>query len=161
MKSIALVFIVMAVVVGAVATVSAEEPWLDPMNCDMCKNMIAEDGLLQHMTTEVCPTSMGLIWMNMVPADYLDAYRRASANMDKTGEAMMAGKEMHLCGCCQNMGKLMMSGAHMEKVATKEGSVMLVTATDPEVVKAIHAHAERSNMEMAKMAESMEKGQTH
>jgi len=57
---------------------------------------------------------------------------------------------------CENYGKLSGLGAKVEVINAKEGDVVLMTSDNPEVVKLIHEHGQRTREEMAKM-ESMEK----
>ena len=51
------------------------------------------------------------------------------------------------------IGGLMMAGALMDHFETKSGAVMMVTATDPAVVKKIHEATQRTIDEMKKLTE--------
>ncbi len=135
-----------------------EKPFFDLENCDMCKNMSAEKGLMDNMKWENHAIDNGLISVTTVAEGYEEAFVRSEKNMQKTGELMMNGKKMDLCGYCQSFSSLMMSGAKMEGVETGAGHIMLVTGDNPELVKKIHAHVKRTNAEMAKMMQGAKDG---
>lgn len=135
----------------AAVAVAGETPWYDPQNCQMCSAITEHTGLFQHLTMETYPIGNGMISVTTADPEYLDAYRQAAEKMAMTGQELMAGKEMKLCGCCQSTMALMKAGAVMENVPTKNGAVMLLTSNDQDVVAKIKAHAERSIMEMEKM----------
>ena len=59
------------------------------------------------------------------------------------------GKQMPLCGFCTSYGKLKMAGAKDEQVETDFGMIGLLTSDDPDIVKQIHAHADRTVKEFA------------
>jgi len=135
----------------ALADTPGETTWFDLQNCAMCKNMTAQAGLMEHMNWENHVIGAGMMMLTIVDPDYEAAYATAMKGMQATGQELMAGKEMPLCGSCVAMGKLIMAGAKMENLDTKGGHVMLLTSTDPELVKEIQAYGQRNIDEMAKM----------
>ena len=154
MKRILFLSMICLGLAAAIVQAGDEKPWLDPENCDMCTNMMAQPGLLEHMKMENLNVGSGMISLVTVDPEFQAAYATAYAGMQKSGEKMMAGEEMNLCGCCTDIGALMTAGAKMDNLPTANGSVMLLSSTDPKLVEKIHAHADRTNAEMAAMMES-------
>jgi hypothetical protein len=161
MKKLATAFVFCGLLVAPLASVSAGDDgaWFDMENCGMCKNMSAEKGLMENMQWENVAIENGLLSICTVDKKYDEAYKRSQKKMQETSALLMKGEKMDLCGFCKSYGSLMMAGAMMENVETKAGHIMLMTSDNPEVVKQMHAHVERTNEEMAKMMNSkMSKG---
>ncbi len=134
-----------------------EKPWFDMKNCEFCSNLCKDPHLLENMTWNHYDISNGLMSITTVKPEYRESYLEAQKAMQALGEEMMAGKkEVKMCGMCENYGKLSGLGAKVEVINAKEGDVVLMTSDNPEVVKLIHEHGQRTREEMAKM-ESMEK----
>lgn len=138
----------------AVGQAGAEKPWLDPPNCDMCKGMVAEPGLMEHMSWENYAVSNGMLSLCTVDPAYAKAYEKAMMHMEETKKKLMAGEKLNLCGCCTSIGELAMAGAVMNEVATKGGHAMIMTSSDEALIKKIHAHVEKTNEAFAKMMEA-------
>jgi hypothetical protein len=134
--------------------VAEETPWCDMVNCDMCKCISSKPGLMNAMSTEVHDISDGMMMTCVVAPGQLEAYRLAMGEMDAMGKRLQAGEQIHLCGMCQGMGMLMAAGAKFEPVPTGFGSVEMMRGSTPETVVQIHAWAEKTRTEMAKMAEA-------
>jgi hypothetical protein len=130
---------------------AGDTPWLDPQNCQMCSAIVEHAGLMEHMTMESIAIGNGMVSLTTVEPEYLDAYRDAAKKMAATGEKLMAGEQMQLCGCCMDIGALMAAGAKMENVPTQHGAMMVLTSSDEALAAKIKAHAERTTMEMEKM----------
>jgi hypothetical protein len=130
---------------------SEEKSWFDLENCGMCKALVQEPDLMPHMTWENHLIATGVMSVTTVEAEYAEAYQRACAGMDAAAQKLQAGEPMQLCNFCQSAGALMMQGAQMEQFETEGGTVMLMTATDPEVIKKIHKHGQRTIDEYSKM----------
>ncbi len=162
MKKLLTAIVFCGLLVAPLASVSAgqDKAWFDMENCGMCKNMSAEKGLMENMQWESHAIENGMISVTTVNPDYEEAFARSHKKMEETGALLMKGEKMDLCGFCQSFGSLMMSGAKMENVESKAGHIMLMTSSNPEVVKNIHAHVKRTNAEMAKMMNSHE-GHSH
>ena len=150
-KRIVLYAVTALVLVIPVGAVAGETPWFDLEGCAMCKNMVAEEGLMEHMEWENFVVTNGMMSITVVDPDYEEAFERSMAAMEATGMKMMSGEEMYLCGFCQSYGSLHMAGATVENIDTKFGSVSLVTSDDPALVKMIQAHAETTISEYEKM----------
>ena len=149
---LALTILMLALPLAAVAGVPGEGPWFDLENCDMCKNMSSEEGLMEAMTWENHLTADGMMSVTVVAPGHEESYQRAMANMQKASEKMMAGEDMNLCGFCQSYGALHMAGANFELFETAAGEVSLVSSRDPAVIEQIHAHGQRTIDEYAKMS---------
>lgn len=122
--------------------------WLDMKNCDICAPFTAEKGLMDHMSWEPYETATGEICVTSVSPDYAAAYARASAKCDELVGRAMKGEKLDLCGYCTGLLGLGQAGAKIEKFETKAGHVMLVSDTNPETVKQIHSHAQRTVTEL-------------
>jgi len=131
-----------------------ETPWCDMANCAMCEPFMAHPGLMQNMSMEYHDISDGMIQVASVLPAQMAAYKEALAAMDATGKRLQAGEKLPLCGMCQAFGTLMMSGAKEEFIPTNFGHVQMMHGSTPEMVDQIHAFAERTRTEMAKMAEA-------
>ncbi|MEN8008144.1 MAG: hypothetical protein ABFS42_14075 [Candidatus Krumholzibacteriota bacterium] len=152
-KRLALIFGVFALTAFALPLAAAPgtTPWFDLDNCDMCKNMTAEEGLMEAMDWENHLTKDGMVSITVVAPGHEEAFARSMQNMKAAGEKMMTGEKMYLCGFCQSYGGLHMSGASFEHIETKNGTIELVTSHDPAVVKMIHTHGQRTIDEYKKM----------
>jgi len=128
---------------------TAELSWFDMENCAMCKSMPME--LYPSMTWEQYPISNGVVSVTIVTGEALPAYRKAHGDMMATGEKLMAGEQMAMCGSCQAFSACMMKGASYEYVETKNGDLMIVTAADEEVAAELKNWAMKNKEEMAKM----------
>jgi len=145
---LALTILMLALPLSAVA---GDMAWFDLENCGMCKNMSAEEGLMEAMTWENHLTADGMMSVTVVAHGHEEAFKRSMENMEKTGQKMMAGEKMELCGFCSSYGNLAMAGATIENFETAAGHVGLVTSRDPAVIKQIHAHGQKTIEEYSKM----------
>ena len=123
---------------------AGDECWFDLENCSMCKHLVAEKGLLENMEWENYVIADGMLSVTHVAPGYEEAYGRCMHNMEQTGQQLMTGQQMYLCGFCQSYGGLHMAGAQFETVETGVGQIDLVTSSDPEVVEMIRIHAQRT-----------------
>ncbi|MBD3219056.1 MAG: hypothetical protein GF310_12345 [candidate division Zixibacteria bacterium] len=131
----------------------ADKPWFDMENCAMCKNLVAEPGLLENSDWENHKIDNGAVIVTTVDEEYLPAMKKASKQMQEVAEKLMAGEKHYLCGMCSAYGELYMSGAKVQSVETNHGFVEIFTSDDPATVEKIHAFADKNNEEMAKMME--------
>jgi hypothetical protein len=138
-----------AVLVAGVA-VAGGEAWFS-YDCSMCKNYMSEPALMKNMKWEQHNISDGLVAVTTVQKEYLDAYRAAHENMNKTAMQIMNGEHVELCGSCTALGECIMKGVSQEYVETSTGDVWIVTSDDPELVTDLHKWVERNKAEMAKM----------
>jgi hypothetical protein len=153
MRSNRWVMVTLALVlfVGAAVVVAGDEqPWFDMANCSMCKNV--NPALMQKMTWKHYDLSDGIMSVTQVDAASMGDYKTMCANMEEVGKKLAAGEKLPLCRACQTYGSFIPKGMKTELVETDFGSVRLSTASDPEVVKGLHAWAATTKAEMAKMA---------
>jgi hypothetical protein len=160
MKTILCSLIVCLSLTAAVAG-AGDKAWFDPENCQMCTAMTEHAGLMEHMSWETYVIANGMLSVTTVDPEYMVAYREAHKKMEATGQEMMSGKTMELCGCCTDMGALLMAGAKMEAFPTKGGDVMLVTSGDEALAAKIQVHAETTIREMEKMMGGHEGHEAH
>jgi len=145
-------FIAVIALAGGVS--AGDKPWLDPQNCAMCKSLVAVPDLMMNMAWEHHNISNGIVSVTTVNEGYLDAYRAASEEMGETAKKVMSGEVTNVCGMCSALAGLMKKGAKPEYVMTHDGTIMLVTAQDPEIVGELHKWADHTNAELAKMVEN-------
>ena len=140
--------------VAGVVTAEEETAWFDLENCAMCKHMNNEEGLLDNTQWETHLIADGALSIITVAESHKAAFERAHKHMEEAGMKLQSGAQMHLCGFCQSYGMLMMSGAKVESVEGKVSTVNLMTSANPEVVKKIQAHAQKTIDEFKKMMET-------
>ena len=143
--------VLMLSVIGAVPALAGDTPWFDFENCSMCKPVMAIPGLMDHMSWEVHELSNGMLQIGTVDPAFSAQFATACQGMDEVKAKLMAGEQLPLCGMCQSVGALMMEGATMEEVMTKNGYAAVMTSSDAKVVAKIHDHVKHTNEEMAKM----------
>ena len=149
--------VLLLMVLFTIPAMADEKPWFDMENCAFCKNLLAEEGLMDHITMwEHHKTNNGSVTITVVDEKYVEAYKHAMAMMDEVGKEMEQGKQVYMCGMCEAYGALMMKGAQWEVVESGNVFVTMNYSDDPEVVKEIHAMTDRTKAEMAKL-EKMEK----
>ena len=143
--------LVLAVILIATAFgIAGEKPWLDMQNCEFCKPWLA-NGLMKEMTHEQLPISNGVVCVSSVPEKRFAEYKKTSEMMNEIGKRAAAGEKIQMCGSCEAMGSFFMRGAKMEEVWTKNGSIMLLTSTDPAIVAEMHKWAQKNDEEFDKM----------
>ena len=141
------------------ATFAAQgDPWFDLDNCKMCQPMTQEKGLMENMEWENHLTADGMMTVTVIAPGYEKAFESVMKKMEATGEKLMAGEKMHLCGFCQSYGGLQMAGATFENFVTGGGLINLVTSRDPAVIEMIHEHGQKTIDEHAKMMAAMDGG---
>lgn len=128
-----------------------ESAWLDVMNCDICKAMSAQAGLMESMKWETHVIPTGMMHFTVVPEEMRPKMNAAEDAMKQTIAEIMQGQQKKCCGYCTGMGQLMAAGAKQTQVRTAGGDVSLVTSEDPAVIERIHAHAKKTKEEFDKM----------
>lgn len=129
----------------------ADSAWLDITNCEICKNMSSQEGLMESMKWETHVIPTGMMHFTVVPDEVRPKMDAAEKGMKQTISEIMQGQQKKCCGYCTNIGRLMMAGAKQTSVRTAGGDVMLVTSSEPAVIEMIQAHAKRTKEEYAKM----------
>ena len=157
MKTFATVFVA-CLGLGLAVAEAGDKAWFDMENCAMCQNLSGEPGLLDHMTWENHVISNGMMSFTSVDPEYQEKYEKAKKNMEATGQKLMSGEQMNLCGSCMSFGGLVMAGVNMEVVNIKAGEVMLMTSTDEALVKKIQDHAKKNSEEYEKHFAEGDKG---
>lgn len=153
MKRRMIALALLVVLVAAVGSTAGEKPWLDMVNCGMCKNLAGTPGLLESMEWEQHNLSNGVVSLTSVPKGKLEAYRAAHLSMMEMVERLMKGEEMDLCGSCTALGKCMMQGVNQEYVETTNGDIWIVTSDNAEVVAELHDWVKKNKESMAAMSE--------
>ena len=146
-----------ALVFGVVAMPAwggEEGAWFDLENCSICRNLAAEEGLMENMKWETYVISNGMMTVSVIDEHYEDEMERASKKIEAVVAKLQTGELVPLCGFCTSYGNLMMNGAKMEEFDTAAGQINLMTSDKPEVVEMIHVHAKRTLDDGAKLAEA-------
>lgn len=126
---------------------SPETPWFDIDHCSFCQNMSSQPGLLENMQCDTIKLDNGIVMVAMVPKEFMNAMERANEGMQATVKQLQMGKQLPLCGFCECFGNLIMRGAKLEKRKGQHSEVTMLTSNDPQLVKDIHAMADRSEKE--------------
>jgi hypothetical protein len=151
-KLFVLSFVALWLVAAGSSLAQDDKPFFDMVNCAFCKHLMDDPNLMPHTAWEHFKTANGMITVTTVEDDaLLPAYRAMAAKMEETGKLMQTGTMLPMCGMCTEMGTLIMSGAKWEQFTTKHGDVSIMTSDNPEVVKGIHALADRIEVEMKKL----------
>ena len=158
MRHIATILTGLALVLAgtALADEPAGTPWFDMENCTMCKPLAEKPELMHHMTWEHYKVSNGIVSVTTVDSEYMDKFRECNQTMGAVAAKLRAGEKLPLCNMCMAYGELVHKGAKLEQVETRRGMLSLMTSDNPELVAEIHAWADRTNQEMAKMMTGME-----
>ena len=135
-----------------VALIAADEkPWFDMENCGYCCVLMKNPELLPNTDWEHHKISNGVMSVTTVKEAYKKDWDEAMAAMIAIGKKAEAGEPVNMCGMCEAMGNLIVKGARMESVDTRHGNVLLLISNDPAVVADIHAWADKTNAEHAKI----------
>tara|TARA_R110002049_G_scaffold2750_4_gene21989 strand:+ start:172619 stop:173104 length:486 start_codon:yes stop_codon:yes gene_type:complete len=138
----------------AVADHHNEKPWLDMQNCEICKHMSKHMDVMQNVTWETHKIESGLLSASVVPKEHRQMVDAIHKNMQASAKLFETGKDMQLCGFCNSHMALKKSGAKEQEINTDFGMVSLLTSDDPDVVKQIHDHAEKTIKEFAAFKEA-------
>jgi len=114
-------------------------------DCAICKPLMAEPGLLEHLRWQGHGIAMGMIAVTSVDPSHQQAYQRAHGKMLEAVKRLEAGDSMELCPFCQGMNALAQAGARIENVEAPGAHIMVITSDKPEVVARIHEHLRRAN----------------
>ena len=136
---------------------AGDKAWWDA-NCSMCKPMMEDQALMKNVKWEQHDIAKGFVAVTTVKKDYLDKYRAAHEEMEKTSKRLQAGEKLDLCGSCDFLGMCMMKGASQEYVKTSSGDVWIVTSDNPEVVTDLHKWVKKNKETMAKAHEGHDHG---
>ncbi len=138
-KAIVLAILLLAVVVNA----GENAPWVDMVNCPICKNVTAEEGLAQNMKWEHHLTSTGMMSIFTIKAEFQPQFDRAKAGMlEKIGK-VLDGEKLEICGYCTSVTSLLKDGLKSENFVTHSGDVTLISSTDKAMIAKIHTHGQK------------------
>jgi len=129
----------------------AKSAWLDITNCEICKNMSSQEGLMESMKWETHVIPNGMMHFTVIPDEMRPKLDAAEKGMKQTISEIMQGQQKECCGYCTSIGRLMVAGAQQTSVRTAGGDVMLVTSSEPAVIEMIQEHAKKTKDEYAKM----------
>ena len=155
----AILMVVIAVLVLALLVTAEDKPWFDMEKCAFCSQIMAQPGLMDHITKwEHHNTKNGSMSITVVDPEYVGAYKEAMAKMQEVGQKMQKGEPTYMCGMCEAYGAIMMKGAQYDVVESDNIFVVNMYSDNPDLVNDIHAMTDRTNEEMKKMTET-EKGE--
>ena len=140
-----------------------EKPWFDLKTCAFCKSFDLgnDDYIVDHMKGHYHTMPNGFLAIMTVEEDYKDEFAKASEAMQKVGEDMAkTGNMPAMCGHCTTYGELLMAGAVEQEFNSDVAMAFMMTSDNPEVVKKLHAFAEKNNTEMAKWDAERAKAKT-
>lgn len=109
------------------------------MKCEVCKNLAVHmDVLGPVMKSEAVMLSDGMAEIHTITdPSKVQLFRESCAAMATAGQACMSMTDeeasQKLCPFCQTMRSTMKSGAHMSTGETKNGTMMVLTSSDPAV----------------------------
>jgi hypothetical protein len=137
------------------------------MKCAVCKNMAMQMDATGPTGMEAVKLNDGLAmrhWVKGTDAKKVAAFHTACDATSKAGEACMTMTDdkakTDLCQFCQDMRSAMKAGAHMSKGQTKNGSMMVLTSSDPAVQTQLSSLHEQCMMWEASMATPATDGKT-
>lgn len=142
--------LVAALPVLSFAEEDKEKPWLDMQGCSICKHMGEHMDMMEHVKWETHKIATGMLSASVIPKEYRAKMKEIHEKMQGVIAQLEKGKEMPLCGFCTSYGELKMAGAKSEDITTEFGMIGLLTSEDPEVIKKIHAHTDRTVKEFKK-----------
>ncbi|HXF48171.1 MAG TPA: hypothetical protein VNL73_01940 [Verrucomicrobiae bacterium] len=143
----------------AAGNAQMEQMKAEMMKCAVCKNVAMHMDEIGPMGMEAAKLNDGLAirhWVKSSDAAKVAAFHAACNAANKAGEATLGWSDEQaktdLCQFCQDMRTAMKAGAHMSYGDTKNGSVMVLTSSDPGVQTQLTTLHEKCAM----MAASME-----
>jgi hypothetical protein len=135
---------------------TSDEKWFDLEGCEMCKGIAENPKLLENMTWNQYDINNGVLAVTTVAPEFMEAYMDASKQMKMTGEKIMAGQKVELCGSCTALSGMFGNGLKSEMIATDDGSISLFTSADAELVTELQVWSSKNKVEMNKMHADME-----
>ena len=130
---------------STVALAGDPAEWFDLEGCGMCKHLLEDQDLFQHMNWETHRITNGMVEITTFPDGYAERFDALMKKMETSGEKMMAGEKLPMCNMCKSYGALMQAGADFDQVSMDNGMVGVITSRDPETVAMIHEHVKTTN----------------
>jgi hypothetical protein len=133
----------------ALASAATEEEMKAEMEkCAVCKHLVAKPDLMKEMTWETHKIDNGMLCVSTVPKEKKGEFDALNKEMKVAIEEVKAaeqqGKPVELCELCASWGELMKAGATEKEIALSNGSIHMITSSDPAVVAKIHAQADKA-----------------
>ena len=156
MRAKTLLVVLAALVICASVGLTEDKPWFDLKTCAFCKSFDMGDGeyLVDHMKAVYHIMPDGFLSIMTIEDDYKDEFEAASMEMQKVGEEMeKTGTMPQMCGHCTKYGELLARGAKSQEFNSDVAWAYMMTSDDPDLVKELHAFAEKNNAEMKKWDE--------
>ncbi len=119
-------------------------PWVDVVNCAICSNLSAEEGLLENMKWEYHLTATGAIAASTVKPEFVEKYNRAALNISARIKEVMGGAELSICAYCTSLTGMMKDGATVDKVKTHGSVLLVISSTDDEMIARIRSHGQKT-----------------
>ncbi len=157
MKRLVVALFALALVGSTSICDDSDKAWLDMQNCALCQPMAQNMDMMAHVTWENHKISNGSLSASVVPKEYAQRMDDLHEEMVAMGKRLEQGEAMKLCGFCDSHCELKEAGAKEELVKTDFGMIALLTSDDPELVKKIHAHSDKTNEEFKKFLASQAK----
>lgn len=140
------VLVIAAGVIGGDASIG----WFDYKNCDFCKQMAAQPGLVAHTRDECVNVSNGIVWITYIDKNYRAKYDIARKAEDSIVAAWQAGKPVNMCEYCKQIGGFVQKGVHMEGAPAGGVALTLYTSPDSTTVQELQAFGQKAIAESAK-----------
>lgn len=134
-------------------TMATADDWFDMQNCGICKCMGDNMEIMQDITWETHMLPNGIMTISVIPEEHKKTMTKLHDEMMASVKRLEEGEAMELCGHCMSYGELLSMGVNKQEIESEAGMITLMTSEDPEVVKKIHAHAQKSLDEYKKMME--------
>jgi len=116
--------------------------WFDLEGCGMCKHLLDDQDLFQHMDWKNHRLTNGLMEVTTYPDGYAERFDALMKKMEAAGNKLMAGEQLPLCNMCQSYGRMMMAGAAFDHIPLENGAASVITAQDPQTIALIHEHVD-------------------
>lgn len=158
MRNFLKVFFLTTLALTLIYTVSSsyDKAWFDLEGCAMCKGIAENPKLIENMTWDQYDITNGVLAVTSVTPEFKEAYMTASKHMKMTGEKLMAGEKLDLCGSCTALSGMFGRGIKSEMIATENGSISLFTSADAELVSELQSWSAMNKDEMKKMHAEIE-----
>ncbi len=158
MKSLLALALIVASASSAVAANDTEQAMMEGMKkCAVCKHLTDNPELMKSMTWETHKIDNGMLCVTTAPKEqrdnFVDLNEKMHAEIEKVKADQKSGKEVQLCDMCADMGKLVEAGANEKEIQIPNGSIHMLTSSDPAVVAKIHANADKAISMQKQMAQ--------
>jgi hypothetical protein len=84
-KKIVAMMALAVILLGAGSASAAPKAWLDLENCGMCKNLLVDMDLFQHMTWDTYLLTNGMMEVTTHPTGYEDRFKKLMASFESCG----------------------------------------------------------------------------